>query len=283
MSSLWTLCTVMAAMAAPLPDVQRGEVLGFWDDVHIDVNHTADHVVAVGGTIVVDGHISGDVVALGGHIQLNSSARVDGHAIALGGRVLPEPHAQMTSSAALHLYRSEVEDSQSGELAVLPLHGAILDRLRWWLTTGVAIFGAGLWVWGSPHREGHLDAAPRRASPRTTLLGGVGLLSVTGATAASLLLARSLPDGAAAPVLVFAAVLLTAVLALSCVGLGITSRDVGRWALPDQSPRPAQILAGAVGLVVLFSLPIVGVFAWVLTSAHGVGRGIAAYRSHQAS
>ena len=50
-------------------------------------------IVAIGGSIDVDGDVSGDAVAIFGSLRLNEDASVGGDAVTVGGRVLRHPNA----------------------------------------------------------------------------------------------------------------------------------------------------------------------------------------------
>ncbi len=56
-------------------------------------------VVAVGGPVNVEGEVRGDVVAVGGGVTLGPQSRVDGDVIAVGGRLRREPGAEVRGKA----------------------------------------------------------------------------------------------------------------------------------------------------------------------------------------
>lgn len=86
------------APAPPAPDVRvgievdrSGDVVRFGSDIHIREGQTiAGDVVAMGGDVMVDGHVEGDVVAMGGDVILNSTGKVDGEVVTLGGQLREE-------------------------------------------------------------------------------------------------------------------------------------------------------------------------------------------------
>lgn len=70
-------------------DESDSDIVEFWGDIHIDRWERIDgDVVAVGGSVYVEGEVDGDVVALGGSVTLDSRAEVDGDAVAVGGDLI---------------------------------------------------------------------------------------------------------------------------------------------------------------------------------------------------
>jgi hypothetical protein len=53
--------------------------------------HVTGDVVAIGGSIYVEGLVDGDIVVVGGRIDVRSIGKVDGDAVAVGGYVQSEP------------------------------------------------------------------------------------------------------------------------------------------------------------------------------------------------
>jgi len=70
-------------------DIDAGEdQVRVGGSVHVEEGETVDgDVVAVGGSVRVDGRVTGDAVAVGGSVDLGPGAVVDGDAVAVGGRV----------------------------------------------------------------------------------------------------------------------------------------------------------------------------------------------------
>ena len=68
-------------------------------------------IVAVGGSVLVDGTARGDVVAVGGGLRLGENAAVIGDVVTVGGRLLRHPNAIVKGTVS----------SQSGVLILLGL------------------------------------------------------------------------------------------------------------------------------------------------------------------
>ncbi|MFC1799929.1 hypothetical protein ACFL2Z_03355 [Candidatus Eisenbacteria bacterium] len=68
------------------------DVVQFGDDVIIEAGEMVEgDVVAILGSIVIDGMVDGDVVSVGGGITVGSEGEIDGDAVAVGGQVTKEP------------------------------------------------------------------------------------------------------------------------------------------------------------------------------------------------
>ena len=73
------------------PDESVGDVVCLVCSIHM-AGRSGD-TVAILGSIVVDGTVNGDVVAVGGGIKLGEDARVSGDAVALGRGLNRHPNA----------------------------------------------------------------------------------------------------------------------------------------------------------------------------------------------
>jgi hypothetical protein len=61
-------------------------IVHFGSDIHVGKReHVDGDVVAIGGSIYIDGEVDGDVVAIGGSVTLGPKAEVDGDVVALAG------------------------------------------------------------------------------------------------------------------------------------------------------------------------------------------------------
>ncbi len=68
------------------------DIVQFGDDVIIEEGEVVEgDVVAILGSIVIDGMVDGDVVAVGGGITVGAGGEIDGDAVAIGGYVTKEP------------------------------------------------------------------------------------------------------------------------------------------------------------------------------------------------
>lgn len=68
------------------------DVVQFGDDVFIEAGELVEgDVVTIMGSIVIDGVVDGDVVAVGGAITVGTEGEIDGDAVSIGGQVTKEP------------------------------------------------------------------------------------------------------------------------------------------------------------------------------------------------
>ena len=78
------------------PSIQSGgkDVVRMGENIEIGAGETIEgDVVAIGGTVTVYGHVLGDVVSVGGGIDLKSTANVNGDVVCVGGTVEREDGA----------------------------------------------------------------------------------------------------------------------------------------------------------------------------------------------
>jgi len=113
------------------------DVVQFGDDVIIEAGEMVEgDVVAILGSIVIDGKVDGDVVSVGGGITVGSEGEIDGDAVSVGGQVTKEPGG---------IVRGETVSVGSGGGYPLGLHrgpffsGGIFSR-------GGRLFGFVMWT-----------------------------------------------------------------------------------------------------------------------------------------
>lgn len=90
-------------------DDHVGNVVCLFCSIHMA--GTSDDVVAVFGSIIVDGTVNGDVVTVGGGMKLGQDASVGGDAVAIGEGVYRHPNAVVKGELV----------SQSGPLILVGL------------------------------------------------------------------------------------------------------------------------------------------------------------------
>jgi hypothetical protein len=72
------------------------DIVQFGDDIIIEQDEVVEgDVVAILGSIVIDGMVEGDVVAIGGELTVGSRGEIDGDAVAVGGGVDKAPGARV--------------------------------------------------------------------------------------------------------------------------------------------------------------------------------------------
>jgi len=77
--------------APPVPPRHRGhsadDRVSFGQSIHVAADESARDVVCIGCSIELEGHATGDTVAVGGSVRIAPGATVEGNAVAVGGKV----------------------------------------------------------------------------------------------------------------------------------------------------------------------------------------------------
>jgi hypothetical protein len=97
----------------------------------IRVAGSCGDAVAIGGSILVEGEVRGDVVSIGGGVRLNDAARVNGDVVTIGGGLSRDSNS---------VVKGEIVSQGGGYvfplLILIPLIPVILIvALIWWLIT----------------------------------------------------------------------------------------------------------------------------------------------------
>src|SRR5271166_877112 len=126
----WLLLTALLfviAVPRPLHARHDGDQVHFGNSIVVEENEEAGDlvcvgcsirmagscgdIVAVGGSIMVDGTVHGDAVAVGGGLRLGENAAITGDVVTVGGRLMRHPSAIVKGTVS----------SQSGALILLGL------------------------------------------------------------------------------------------------------------------------------------------------------------------
>ncbi len=224
--------------------------------------------VAVLENLRIDGPVRGDVVALGGNVQLGPKARVEGHAVAVLG------HVESAEGATVTGRRISVTS-----LAGLRLGGVeeeIPARL-WW---GVRLLGWGFWLAVTgliaalfPGRIIRGVWTVRHLAAASAALGLAAALTLMAALVAVFSAGAGLGvPGAMALLLVFGA---GKALGLTLVG-GLIGGTLLRRVTGRRRPISIEVFTGVVLLLALRMAPVVGGPLWAAVSVFGLGVAIAA-------
>ncbi len=92
--------------------VRTGDLTRVGSDIHIEKDEVVNgDVTAMRGDVTVDGTVNGSVVSFGGDVILNSTARVEGDVVCIGGQLREEPGAYVSGErvTALGGRRAELE------------------------------------------------------------------------------------------------------------------------------------------------------------------------------
>jgi hypothetical protein len=99
-----------APPSEPARVTRAGDLTRVGSDIHIEQDEVVrGDVTAIRGDITVDGTVHGGVVSFGGNIDLNSTARVDGDVVCIGGELREEPGAYVSGERVTALSGSRGE------------------------------------------------------------------------------------------------------------------------------------------------------------------------------
>ncbi len=123
----WLLFMALFAVTAPALYARSGDQVHFGQSITVGEDETtgslvcigcsirmagsSEDLVAIGGSITVEGRVQGDAVAIGGAIRLGENASVNGDVVTIGGRLWRDPNAVVKGDIS----------SQSGALVFVAL------------------------------------------------------------------------------------------------------------------------------------------------------------------
>jgi hypothetical protein len=261
------------------------EVFALGGQVLVEVDGEVEgSAVAVLGTVTVNGRVRGDVVSVGGDVELGSEARVGGDVTSVGGKVIQEDGAEIdgkVSEAAVGVDLGDLDLFPRGpNLSRLSQRGlSSLDDwfgLFWSLVmTGCYVILCGLLVLVAPRAVDNVRRTVSRDTWKCALLGlAIGLLVVPATVVIVFLLVVSIIG---IPFLILVPFVYLFLIAAGLFGLAGTAIAVGR-ALKSRFGLGygTGLIALVVGLVALRGLGIVGDFfdaigmPWVVHGMFGL-------------
>ncbi len=157
--------------------LESPERVEFGGAVTVAAGEVVDRAVAYGEDVVVFGHVSGEVRALGGNVYIKHGGVVGGDATALGGDVIVEPGGE------LHGNRNSMRGSGSWFANATPevsgLLSALYHRLVFLLSfAGAGVLVIGLWPQRVANIARYIEERPFRSALSgtfiTSLLCGLG-------------------------------------------------------------------------------------------------------------
>lgn len=229
------------------------------------------NVAAVNGSVHVSGSVRGDVIVLGGDVELADGARVDGDIFVLGGRLTAE-------SGSIIAGRSVSYPSARGAWLVLlegpslglspfskVILGAKLALLAAWLLWAVLTMA-------STGREVLSASAAVEAEPLRMFAIGLGTVLTLFLTA---LLISALASGIMAIPILFLFVM--TLLLFKLWGSVAVFHAAGAWIIGRLHARWSPLNVAVLGLLTLGALkllPWIGTWVWTVVTLLGVGCAI---------
>lgn len=231
----WT--SFLPAHRAPAPRrVINGNVVRVGQDVSVAADEDVrGNVVVVFGDCVVDGHVQGNVVTVGGALALREGAEVSGTVVAVGGRLAADPGVETGDTVSLD-WLDGGGDAGLGRLLEHRVIFFAVSQGLFFLTLLVALFAVAV---GPQHRLAAVLARMRDEPLRTFGVGA--LLALSAPLALTVLTALLIITVIGVPValLLALAVAGVVVLALSATGL-IVGQKLGL----ANKPAPLALLLG---------------------------------------
>ena len=248
--------------------VARRQLVAVGRDLEVRGEARSD-VAAFDGSVLVTGSVAGDVIVLGGAVELAGTARVGGDVFALGGAVEAAPGAAIGGRAVSYPTASAawvtlLEGPAIGLSAASPLVvGGKLALLAAWLALVMVFFAAS-------GRHVLSTSAGVAAEPFRSFV--TGLVGVIALLLTALLFSAFAAALVGVPLLVLAVVL---ALVLKLWGMVAVFHAAGDWLARKLLHRPPRALTAAtIGLVALGALkfvPYLGTWAWSVATFIGVG------------
>ncbi len=269
---------------------RRDPTFRLGQDFVVRRGEAADDVVAVFGSVVVEGEVCEDMSVTLGDVRLAQDAIVHGSLVVVGGTLTVEPGARVDRELVLVGGLLEAPaDFRAGRGHVvigLPIIGDNIRGAVPYLTRGLLygrlIVPDLLWVWWVtavllfvqllihvlfPHATG-ASAATIAERPLSTFAAGLLVLLLAGPIAA--LLAVTVIGIALLPVLIGAMAIAWMVGKIGvCRWIGTRVFDEDDPASRLQSTR--SFLIGFVVIVIAYMIPVLGIIVWGLTGVLGLG------------
>jgi hypothetical protein len=232
------------------PNETVGDAVCVGCSMHIAGSASGD-LVAVGGSVQVDGTVRGETVVVGGNLRLGPQAIVHGDVTLVGGKLERDPSARI-----------------EGQISNAPVMGNVAGLAMLMLVpfVGMLLLGVVLSVLCVA------VAGERRVEIVVSTLRqhtGLGLLAGLGVVAGFVVLITAFHwTGPLAPLI--AVGLSLALVAMAILGYTGVSAWVGHGLAPHAGAMGA-VVAGALLVVVLQSVPFLGLFALLIFGLLALG------------
>jgi hypothetical protein len=252
--------------------VARHQLVAVARDIEVEGDALAD-VAALQGSVIVTGHVQGDVIVIGGNARLGPRASVDGDISVMGGTIEADPGARIGGRSVSYpnaspTFMTFVEGPSLGLAATSPLVlGAKVALLAAWAALLLLLFAAS-------GRQMLETADDVRREPFLSFF--TGLTGVAALVLTALAFSIFLGGLAWAPMLALVALLLVV---LKLWGMVAVFHALGDWLavhLLHRSLRPLN--AATLGLLLMGAvkfIPFVGVWVWTAATLIGIGATLA--------
>lgn len=234
----------------------------------------AKGVLAIGGDVIVEGRVTGDVAALGGSVIQKEGAYIGGDVFAFGGAYKPEnanPLREEGRETVMYAgYEEEIRDLSQNPSSLLSPHFSlafvaqrIFSVLFWFvLSLGLATL--------APGAVSRAIARFQLSTLKIMAIGVAAFLVTTILVAGSL---RFLPDplGVIFGMMAFALIMLAYIFGRVALNVSV-GKLLQRYFLGDKNSSEAlAILIGVVAWTLLLSIPYVWTIALFVLFSSGAG------------
>lgn len=273
---------------------KRGsDIVSIGQSASLKEGENAEGMVVIGGSAVVAGAVDGDVVVIGGKAEVSSAvggdlvvvfgsaklgpkASVGGDTVVIGGSLDADPAADIRGEKTLISLQG-----------IMPFAGGFwrwmtlgLMKARalplevWWVWALALTFGF-IYILLAAGAPGAVSACAKTLSERPVSALLAGVLGLSGLAPFAFLLAVSIAGIAVIPLLILASLAATVVgKAALCRVMGAKS---GKLAGVSALEAPiASTALGALELVGLYAVPVLGLAAWALSTVFGFGAALLA-------
>ncbi|MEO8573852.1 MAG: hypothetical protein ABI481_07770 [Pyrinomonadaceae bacterium] len=252
------------------------------------VKMRAKGVLTIGGDVIVEGSVSGDVFAVGGSVIQKNGAYIGGDVFAIGGAYKPEnthPLREEGRETVMYAgYEEEIRDLAQNPSTLFAPHFSvtflawrILSVLFWFvLSLGVATL--------APGAVSRAVARFKLSALKVVAIGVVAFLGTSIAVGGSL---RFLPNplGVIFGMMAFILVILAYIFGRVSLNLSIGKLLLKYFTGDKNNSEALAILVGVVAWTLLLSIPYVWTIGLFILFSSGVGLVLTArsQRSWQAS
>jgi hypothetical protein len=215
-------------------------------------------VVATGADIVVNGHTSNDLIAIGGNIYIGPRASIGGDALAMVGTVYKAPHARVSGRIGGPLHRWDGRTLRHRDL-----FKTIGNSMRLGLAGGLALLLVGTCLTVVFPWQIVLISSTLRTAPWKSVGAGLACLIA--------FVFLVVPLGLSLAGLPFALLLSGAAFLAWLFGMAATAVLVGRAVARGSVPLIWATAAGLIVLAVVMAVPVIGPLAVSLAGLTGAG------------
>lgn len=238
------------------------------------VKSRAKGVLAIGGDVVVEGNVSGDVGAIGGSVIQKEGSYIGGDVFIIGGKYLPETATPLREDGRETVmyagYEEELRDLSQNPASLFSPHFSlaflaqrILSVLFWFVVSlGLATI--------APGAVSRAVARFQLSTVKVVAIGAAAFLAATIGVVGSL---SVLPNYLSA---IFGLMAFTLLMLAYVFGRAVLNVSVGKllqkYILGDQSSSEAlAILFGVLGWTLVLSVPYVWTLALFALFSAGIG------------